>query len=433
MPFRLLHFVILGELLRTMLARERMPSAAGVSILALGICLMHFTDAAAAEQAYAQEESNLRAWARHTIDNSSRGADGVRLADANGDGLFDIATGWEEGGVTRVYLHPGHARCKQAWPSVEVGRTPSVEDAILIDMDNDGAMDVVSCCEGKHQRVYIHWAPNDATKYLDSAAWSQSSFPATEKITLWMYAVAMDVDGQNGIDLVLGGKGKTGVIGWLESPEDPRNVAEYRWHPLSTASWVMSLMVHDMDDDHDLDIVVSDRKRGPLRGCRWLENPGIDKNSRTPWPNHLIGGQRSEVMFMTLLDRTRHREIEAVTAARDAGIIWFRRVGQTWQQESTSLPSDMGTPKSVALADIDLDGQLDLVVSCENARGDKSGVRWTTWPTTTGSPWNEIAGPEGTKFDRIELVDVDGDGDRDVLTCEEAENLGVVWYENPCR
>ena len=36
-------------------------------------------------------------WNRHTIDNSSRGADGIRLLDVNADGLLDIATGWEEG------------------------------------------------------------------------------------------------------------------------------------------------------------------------------------------------------------------------------------------------------------------------------------------------------------------------------------------------
>ena len=33
-------------------------------------------------------------WPRHTIDDSSRGADGVRLADVNGDRLPDIVTGW---------------------------------------------------------------------------------------------------------------------------------------------------------------------------------------------------------------------------------------------------------------------------------------------------------------------------------------------------
>ena len=35
-----------------------------------------------------------RPWPCHVVDDSSRGADGVKLGDVNGDGLLDIATGW---------------------------------------------------------------------------------------------------------------------------------------------------------------------------------------------------------------------------------------------------------------------------------------------------------------------------------------------------
>lgn len=49
-------------------------------------------------------------WQRHTIDDAARGADGVRLADVNGDGHPDIATGWEEAGLVRLYLNPGPRR-----------------------------------------------------------------------------------------------------------------------------------------------------------------------------------------------------------------------------------------------------------------------------------------------------------------------------------
>jgi hypothetical protein len=48
-------------------------------------------------------------WARHTVDDASQGTDGVRLGGVNGDGLADIATAWEEGGVVRVAVHPGNA------------------------------------------------------------------------------------------------------------------------------------------------------------------------------------------------------------------------------------------------------------------------------------------------------------------------------------
>lgn len=98
-------------------------------------------------------------WRRHVIDASSRGADGVRLADANGDGLPDIATGWEEGGVTRLYLNPGPKKVRDSWPAVTVDNTPSVEDAVLVDLDRDGAQDVVSSCEGRTRAMFVHWGP----------------------------------------------------------------------------------------------------------------------------------------------------------------------------------------------------------------------------------------------------------------------------------
>ncbi len=93
----------------------------------------------------------------------------------------------------------------------------------------------------------------------------------------------------------------------------------------------------------------------------------------------------------------------------------------------------------LSLADIDQNGRADLVFSCENAKGDKSGVMWLS-SDGGDRAWtaHEISGPEGIKFDRMELVDVDGDGDTDVIACEESEpvdgkrhGLGLFWYENP--
>ncbi len=97
-------------------------------------------------------------WERHTIDNSSRGADGVRLVDVNDDGLADITTGWEEGGVIRVYLNPGPAEAKKAWPAVTVGQVKSPEDAVFADLDGDGAVDVITCEE--RDNLGVIWYEN---------------------------------------------------------------------------------------------------------------------------------------------------------------------------------------------------------------------------------------------------------------------------------
>ncbi len=90
---------------------------------------------------------------------------------------------------------------------------------------------------------------------------------------------------------------------------------------------------------------------------------------------------------------------------------------------------------------MDRDGDPDVVFSCENAGDGKSGVVWLSFDGSATRPaWtpHEISGPAGIKFDRLELPDIDGDGDLDVLSCEESQpragkrrGLGVFWYENP--
>ena len=157
-------------------------------------------------------------WKRHTIDPSDRssgkrGADGVRLADVNGDGLADIATGWEEGGAVAVYLNPGPDRSKTLWPSVTVGLVKGVEDAVFVDLDADGAVDVVSCAEGKVNNVFVHWAPESPAEYLSSNTWNTEAFPASEG-RRWMFALPMDVNVDGRVDLVIGSKNENALV-WL--------------------------------------------------------------------------------------------------------------------------------------------------------------------------------------------------------------------------
>ena len=134
--------------------------------------------------------SSESAWPRHVIDGSSRGADGIRLADVNADGLPDITTGWEEGGAVRVYVNPGPARAKETWPAVTVGHVGNVEDAVFVDLDGDGAVDVISSCEGKTRRMFVHWAPREPGRYLDEAAWRTEPLPASAGIMRWMFPAA---------------------------------------------------------------------------------------------------------------------------------------------------------------------------------------------------------------------------------------------------
>jgi hypothetical protein len=346
--------------------------------------------------------------------------------------------------VVRVYVNPGPDEAKKPWPAVTVGRVRAAEDAVLVDLDGDGALDVVSCCEGSTRTVFVHWAPSKPGEYLDESAWSTEAFPVAKGKAMWMFALSMQVDGRDGIDLVVGAKGEGATIGWLESPENPRDLAAWKFHPLREAGWIMSLQAHDMDGDGDLDILASDRK-GNLRCVLWLENPGSKAAAAgDAWPEHRLGGQDRQVMFLTRADLDQDGRLDVLCAASGGNpILCFRATGnpdQPWSTHEIPIPADCGTGKGVAVGDIDGDGASDIVFSCENAVGEKSGIRWLRRPGERGSdpfdsPWedHEISGPEGVKYDRLELLDLDGDGDLDVLCCEERANLGIIWYENPAR
>ena len=381
-------------------------------------------------------------WQRHTIDATFSGADGVRIADVNNDGLPDITTGWEEGGYTKVYIHPGFNLVKQKWPSVIVGKTPNVEDAVFADLGNDGAMDVVSSTEGNNKRLYFNWAPTNPNDYLKADKWKSQVLPTSNRNVQWMYCLPMDVDGKNGVDLVVGAKNKNAEIGWFQAPKNARNLPKWKWFPISPATWVMSIFGKDMDGDGDSDIVVSDRKSGPSQGVRWLENPGNIMKQKKEWKNHFIGCQGLEVMFMDLADLDGDGLEDVIVTEATTRKIWFLKrldkISISWKGYPITIPEFASKPKSVVAGDLNNDGQTDLVQSFEKAEGEIEGIYWLSYknkPTDSIWQWRKISGPVGIKYDKVELVDLDGDGDLDVLTCEEnygsdSKGLGVIWYEN---
>lgn len=369
-------------------------------------------------------------WPRHTIDDTSKGADGVKLADFDGDGRPDIATGWEEGGVVRIYRHPGLDAVTRPWPRIEAGRVPSPEDALLFDVDGDGRLDVVSATEGNNRSLYVHWAPA-----APGGAWRTEAFPAAAKRQAWMFALPFDVDGENGPDLVVGSKLGQGALGWLRAPTDRRRLDGWTYQRFRDAGWIMSILAADMNHDGRPDVLFSDR-RGPTRGIFWLEHPGAARASTEAWREHRVtpAGDTGEVMFIAHGDLDGDGRAEIVAAVKPSRLCIFRqRATDTWEPEWLELHGELGTAKAVSIGDLNGDGRADLVMSCEDATGPHTGVVWLE--QLPGGRWKlrDLGGPAGVKFDLVPLVDLDGDGDLDVVTTEERDLLGVVWYENPTR
>jgi hypothetical protein len=366
-------------------------------------------------------------WARHTIDKRSQGADGVKLGDFNGDGLPDIVTGWEEGGVVRVYANPGTSKVRDPWPQTTVGEVKNVEEAIFADLDGDGRLEVVSGTEGKTRTLYWH-------RQIDGQ-WRTDAFPAATNTQMWMQAAALDLDGLHGPDLLLASKGDGAAVGWLQAPAKPDDLDAWSYHKLREAGWLMSLIPHDMDGDGDADALFSDRK-GNRTGVFWLENPGGEANHQhAAWKEHAVGGLGKQVMFADIGDLNGDGLTDVVVAAKPVEIVLcLRKPDGGWEERVLTLDgSNLGDAKAAKIADVNGDSLPDLFFTCENAKGKLEGIVWLE--QQRGGPWKQhtLGGPEGLKYDLMQTLDLDGDGDLDVITCEERDQLGVVWYENPMR
>ena len=176
----------------------------------------------------------------------------------------------------------------------------------------------------------------------------------------------LQVDGIRGRDLVVASKGQHGGIGWLRSPSHPGDLSTWTYHRLAVASWIMSLRQIDMDGDGDTDILASDRKGANSR-VLWLENP----SDGTAWSEHVIGATGKQVMFLDIANLNDDRKPEIVVPVPPRSLVVLSASDdprQPWGERTIMYSDRYGTAKAARIVDVNLDGTMDIVVTCENVR-----------------------------------------------------------------
>lgn len=175
----------------------------------------------------------------------------------------------------------------------------------------------------------------------------------------------------------------------------------------------------DVDNDGDLDFI-SGRQFGDVL---WFENQMTGR-----WVQHLIGEKAKTDVGGVAFDVDGDGWVDQVS-----GGTWFRNPGDPRAAEQWERFENGATPTHDNLAaDINGDGKLDLVSIL-----DKAGVFWYGIPTDPTQKWIEhkvLGVTDPQCHGGIVVGDIDGDGDLDIARVdrwlENADGKGEAWLEH---
>jgi hypothetical protein len=326
----------------------------------------------------------------------------VETADLNGDGHLDLVETDSADGTLGVRLGNGDGTF-QALQTYKVGANP--QRVLLVDVDGDGILDAVTVNAGDDSVSVLLGNGNGSFR----AARDFSAGPNPVDIA----AGDMHHDGK--LDLVVANAVINGVS-ILRGNGDGSFKAPVRYF---AGTEVNGLAVGDLDHSGFPDVVTVGSNVAVLRNDHkgGLTEPTVDPNTDTSPDLYLGTGVR-----ITLADIRHVNQLDALIAdPSNSQLVVLRNSGGGRFTQATSTFPTCGNPRSLALADLNADDHLDVVVSCggSGALGVMLGNGQGGFLST---PYPAEIEPRG-----VAIGDFDEDGQPDLAVVNGAsDNLNVL-------
>jgi len=183
-----------------------------------------------------------------------------------------------------------------------------------------------------------------------------------------------------------------------------------------------SLHACDLDNDGDMDVLAAVIEDDDIV---WWSNSG---GSTIIWTKHVIDGNFSGARSVYAADIDGDGDLDVLGAAYDAGqVAWWSNDGGNpieWTKHVITYMFYM--PHEVYAEDIDGDNDMDILCASSELH------RINLWRNNGGNPihWTEqVIGNNVSMAKSVRAADIDGDGVMDVIGAGLGDNR-VIWWKN---
>ena len=296
------------------------------------------------------------------------------------------------------------------------------------DFDGDGDVDVLQAGNGQ-----FAWHPNTDGRGHFGAAREIASWPEEDGYSGYVtYLAALDLDGDGDLDVLSASSpgvwANSGAIVWYQNLDGRGDFGARQLITTQTTGSNL-VTVRDFDGDGDLDVVSTVAGTDDQTGkwevrIAWFENADGHGSFGAA---RVIGDPEIEYGAVTAADIDGDGDQDVVTTLLTPSwenvLAWYPNTDGRGRFGSIQIiKSDVSWQDSVTAADLDGDGDLDLLLGSHADDG-----KLILYENTDG---RGTFGPRRTIVERgVEplAADLDGDADLDLLSFS---NAGIAWYGN---
>jgi hypothetical protein len=228
----------------------------------------------------------------------------------------------------------------------------------------------------------------------------------------WTKAMG-DVDGDGLLDLVVASSQIGGMLVWYQAPS---------WTPYVVSEiggWSTGGKIADMNGDGDNDIVISKWYSG--EEVVWYENPGGQlAQDGAAWLEHVVGGPRQHDVVVADLDLDGDLDIVGRNQGDVGNVVTVYRQEASGDWSIRSIPCPVG--EGIVLIAMDQEDRKDIVL----------GSRWFSTPAELieGTFEEHVYTKSWTHpAAKITAGDLSGNGELDLILSPSEGTYRISWFE----